>query len=67
MKDKESETAEKIIQLLGEEPDATVDACGAESTIRLAILVSLLLFVHTRIFSFLSTDFSIRITIDIIN
>ncbi|XP_050575501.1 sorbitol dehydrogenase-like isoform X1 [Bombus affinis] len=38
--DSESKTAEKIIQLLGEEPDATIDACGAQSMIRLAILVT---------------------------
>lgn len=38
--DVEEKTVQKIIELFGEEPDKTIDACGAESSIRLAIFVS---------------------------
>lgn len=36
--DKEDEIVRKIHQLLGEEPDRTIDASGAQSSIRVAIL-----------------------------
>lgn len=42
--DVEEKTVQKIIELFGEEPDKTIDACGAESSIRLAIFVSFLFF-----------------------
>lgn len=42
--DVEEKTVQKIIELFGEEPDKTIDACGAESSIRLAIFVSFFFF-----------------------
>ncbi|OAD60333.1 Sorbitol dehydrogenase [Eufriesea mexicana] len=39
-KDTEAETVQRVIEAMGEEPDKTIDACGAESTIRLAILAT---------------------------
>ncbi|XP_016915222.2 sorbitol dehydrogenase [Apis cerana] len=38
--DVEEKTVQKIIELFGEEPDKTIDACGAESSIRLAIFAT---------------------------
>ncbi|CAK9804355.1 Sorbitol dehydrogenase [Anthophora plagiata] len=38
--DSETEIVRKIYELFGEEPDKTIDACGAQSTIRLAILAT---------------------------
>lgn len=54
--DTEAEAVRRVFEAMGEEPDKTIDACGAESSIRLAILVSL----PTRsyiFFPFLSIDF----------
>lgn len=36
---KDEETVNKIIELLGGRPDVTIDACGAESAIRVALTV----------------------------
>lgn len=36
----EAETVKKIHELFGEEPDKTIDACGAEAMIRLAIFAT---------------------------
>lgn len=36
----EAETVKKIHELFGEEPDKTIDACGAQMSIRLAILAT---------------------------
>ena len=47
--DAESHILKRIIELVGEEPDKTIDACGAQSMIRLAILVSLS-FLRSRIY-----------------
>ncbi|KAF3420375.1 hypothetical protein E2986_01173, partial [Frieseomelitta varia] len=38
--DTESHILKRIIELVGEEPDKTIDACGAQSMIRLAILAT---------------------------
>ena len=38
--EKENETIEKVHSIMGGPPDISIDCCGVESNIRLAILVS---------------------------